>query len=541
MIRLLLVDDEPVILEDLALFIRKTTNFDCVYTAASGQEAVQVVEQFPVDIVVTDIRMPGMTGLQFCEYIKQNQIDIECILLSGYAEFEYAQQALKTNAAAYLLKPVKKDELLQTILQTAEGLQQKRAAVVSNKKAQETLRSHIVRLQASLLLDVLKGGKQTPEKLTEEMERLNIPFSSGDKTALMLLRIENRFLEFEERDISLFEYAIVNIAEEVLREFFEVWSCKDDSQYLAFLVKTKNNDLLDASRIKLEQLIPQLQHYITIYLQGKISVIISDFEAFPQGLTELYQKALMLFRRLPESEQELFHRLWDQPPHTPLRPLQRLYEPPTVLQLLETGRWQDAQVRLNYIFEELSSNGMDSAEYLSEVYFALSNAYTYVIHMYGLQMADVIEAPYMRGNNTPAFRTVKLLHDWAVQVLNRLKERVAIRGNVSKSKSPLVLQIHQYIERHLSENVTLQAISEHVHLHPSYLSAAYKQETGENLSEYIYRYRMEKAAYLLRNSKAKIYEISAMLGYQYTPYFTKLFKSYYSVSPQEYRGMSGRE
>ncbi|MBE1445878.1 response regulator [Paenibacillus sp. OAS669] len=540
MIRLLLVDDEPVILEDLTLFIRKTTNFDCVYTAASGQEAVQIIEQFPVDIVVTDIRMPGMTGLEFCKYIKQKKMDIECILLSGYAEFEYAQQALKTNAAAYLLKPVKKDELLQTILQTAEVLQQKRAAVVSNKKAQETLRSHIVRLQASLLLDLLKGGKQTPEILTEEMERLSIPFSPGDKTALMLLRIENRFLEYEERDISLFEYAIVNIAEEVLREFFEVWSCKDDSQYLAFLVKTKNDDLPDASRKKLEQLIPQLQHYITIYLQGKISVIISDFEdAFPQGITELYQKALMLFRRLPESEQELFHRLWDQPPHTPLRPLQRLHEPPTVLQLIETGRWQDAQKRLDYIFEELSSNGMDSAEYLSEVYFALSNAYTYVIHMYGLQMADVIEEPYMRGNNTSVFRTVRLLHAWAAQMLNRLKERVAVGGNVSKSS--LVLQIHQYIERHLSENVTLQAISEHVHLHPSYLSAAYKQETGENLSEYIYRYRMEKAAYLLRNSKAKIYEISAMIGYQYTPYFTKLFKSYYNVSPQEYRGMSGRE
>lgn len=539
MIRLLLVDDEPVILEDLTLFIRKTTNFDCVYTAASGQEAVQIVEQFPVDIVVTDIRMPGMTGLEFCEYIKQKQMDIECILLSGYAEFEYAQQAIKTNAAAYLLKPVKKDELLQTILQTADRLQQKREAVVSNKKAQETLRSHIARLQASLLLELLKGGNQTPEILIEEMERLSIPFSSGDKAALMLLRIENRFLEYGERDISLFEYAIVNIAEEVLREFFEVWSCKDESQYLAFLVKTKNNDLLDASRKKLEQLIPQLQHYITIYLQGKISVIISDFEAFPQGLTELYQKALMLFRRLPESEQELFHRLWDQPPHTPLRPLQRLYEPPTVLQLIETGRWQDAQVRLSYIFEELSSNGMDSAEYLSEVYFALSNAYTYVIHMYGLQMADVIEEPYMRGNSTPAFRTVKLLHDWAVQVLNRLKERVAIGGNVSKSS--LVLQIHQYIERHLSENVTLQAISEHVHLHPSYLSVVYKQETGENLSEYIYRYRMEKAAYLLRTSKAKIYEISALLGYQYTPYFTKLFKSYYNVSPQDYRAMSGRE
>ncbi|WP_171656005.1 response regulator [Paenibacillus foliorum] len=540
MIRLLLVDDEPVILEDLALFINKTADFEHVYTAASGQEAVELIEQFPIDIVVTDIRMPGMSGLEFCEYVKQKQMDIECILLSGYAEFEYAQQALKTNAAAYLLKPVKKDELLQTILQTVEVLKQKREAAVSNKKAHETLRSHLVHLQASLLLDLLKGKKLTPEKLTEEMERLNIPFAVGDWAAIMLLRIENRFLEYDERSISLFEFAVVNITEEVLNDHFEVWACKDDSQYLAFLIKMKNSDLTDAPRKKvLEQLIPQLQHYITIYLQGKISVIVSDFEAFPVCLAELYQKALLLFRRLPGSEQELFLRLWDQPPQTPLRPLQRLHEPPTILQLIETGRWQDAHERLDYIFEELSSNGMDTGEYLSEVFFALSNAYTYVIHMNGLQMADVVEEPYMTGNNVATFRTVKQLHGWAMQVLERIKERVADGSKVTRGS--FVLQIHQYIERHLSEDVTLQAISEHVHLHPAYLSVTYKQETGENLSEYIYRYRMEKAAYLLRNSKAKIYEIAAQLGYQYTPYFTKLFKSYYDVSPQEYRGMSNRE
>lgn len=540
MIRLLLVDDEPVILEDLEVFITQTMNFEHVYTAASGPEAVQFIEQFPIDIVITDIRMPGMSGLELCQYIKQKQMDIECILLSGYAEFEYAQQALKTNTAAYLLKPVKKDELLQTILQTAEALQQRRKATVSNQKAHETLRSHLVRLQASLLLDLLKGKSLAPDKLIEEMERLNIPFFTGDRVAIMLLRIENRFLEYDEHSISLFEYAVVNITEEVLQEHFEVWACKDDSHYLAFLIKMKNSDVSDVPAKKaIEQLIPQLQHYITIYLQGKISVVVSDFEAFPVCPAELYQKSLQLFRRLPGSEQELFLRLWDQPPQTPLRPLQRLHEPPTFLQLIETARWQDAQERLNYIIEELSSNGMDTAEYVAEVYFALTNAYTYVIHMNGLQIADVIEEQYMTGNHVTTFRTVKQLHGWAMLVLERIHERISDGSKVTRGS--YVLQIHQYIERYLSEDVTLQAISEHVHLHPAYLSVTYKQETGENLSEYIYRYRMERAAYLLRNTKAKIYEISAQLGYQYTPYFTKLFKSYYEVSPQEYRAMSGRE
>ncbi|WP_249861213.1 response regulator [Paenibacillus konkukensis] len=540
MMQLLLVDDEPVILEDLEIFMRNTMCFDHVHTAGSGHEAVQILEQSPIDIMVTDIRMPGMSGLELCEYVKQKQLDIEYILLSGYAEFEYARQALQSNTAAYLLKPVKKEELLQTIRQSADRLKQKREAALASRKAQETVRSHLVQLQASLLLDVLKGKRWAPEKWTEQTEKLNIPFSFGEQAAIMLVRIENRFLEYDERSIALFEFAVVNIAEEVLQEYFEVWTCQDDSHYLAFMIKRRNGVSTDASSKKiLEQLVPQLQQTIALCLQGKISVVISDFATFPLSVAEWYQQALALFRRMPESEQELFHRLWDQPPHMPLRPLQRLYEPPTVLQLIETGRWQDAEERLNYIFEELSGNGMDTAESLSEVFLSLSNAYAYLIHMNGLQMADVLEDSYRSGTHASAFRTVKQLHGWASQALERIKERIGAGAKVNKSA--LVLQIHQYIERHLSEDVTLQAISEHVHLHPAYLSAAYKQETGVNLSEYIYRYRMEKAAYLLRNSKAKIYEIAAQLGYQYTPYFTKLFKNYYEVSPQEYRAFVGRE
>jgi two-component system response regulator YesN len=540
MIRLLIVDDEPVILEDLALFLSKQSDIEHLYTAASGQEAVELLKQFPIDIVVTDIRMPGMSGLEFCEYVGKNQMDTQCILLSGFAEFEYAQQALKTQVAAYLLKPVKKDELLQTIRQTAVALKHKREETDLNRKAQETLRSHLLRLKASLLQDLLKGKKLPQEKLAEEMGRLNIPFIIGDVAAMMLLRIENRFLEYDEHSISLFEFAIVNIAEEVFHEHFEVWACKDDNHYLVILIRMKLNPPTNASGRKLlEALIPQLQHCVAFYLQGEISVVASDFEVFPYCLAELYQKALVLFRRLPGSVQEYFIRLWDQPPQLPLRSLQRLYEPHTVLQLMEAGRWQDAQERLDYIFAELSQEGMDTAEYLSEVFFALSNAYTRIVHMNGLQLSDVMEDQYGMTNNMTMFRSAKQLHGWSLQVLQRIKERIA-QGS-KETRGSFVLQIHQYIERYLSEDVTLQAISEHVRLHPTYISAMYKQETGENLSEYIYRYRMEKAAYLLRNSKAKIYEIAAQLGYQYTPYFTKLFKSYFGTSPHGYRSMSARE
>ncbi|CAG7647161.1 response regulator [Paenibacillus allorhizosphaerae] len=537
MIQLLLVDDEPVILEDLAQFFHQIPEVEHLYTAVSGQEAMELLNRHPIDIVVTDIRMPGMSGIELCEYVDQSGTGTLCILLSGYAEFEYAQQALKTKAAAYLLKPVKKDELLLTVRQAADALQQKREAEVAGRKAQQTLRTHLLQLQAALLRDLLSGRTASAPQLVEEMGKLDIPFVIGQPAVVIMLRIENRFLEYDERSISLFEFAIVNIAEELIGEQFHLWACKDDNQYLTLLAQPRQEtEEENYARKLLDHKIRELQSSVTQYLQGHISAAMSDFESFPESMSKQYLKLLALLRKLPGSEQSYLLRLWDQPPATPLRSLQRLYEPPTVLQLMEAGRWSDAEARLGSMMDELAVSGMDTAENMSELFYYLSNAFTYMVHASGLQLADVLEDQYGRSVNATTFRSVRQLHEWAIDLLQKIRERT--RDGEREHHGAFVKQIHQYIEQHLSEDVTLQAISEHVRLHPTYISAMYKQETGENLSEYIYRFRMDKAAYLLRNTNAKIYEIAAQIGYQYTPYFTKLFKSYYGASPQEYRKAS---
>ncbi|UUZ83326.1 helix-turn-helix domain-containing protein [Paenibacillus sp. P26] len=95
--------------------------------------------------------------------------------------------------------------------------------------------------------------------------------------------------------------------------------------------------------------------------------------------------------------------------------------------------------------------------------------------------------------------------------------------------------MQQFIEQHLAEDVSLQAISGHVYLHPVYLSKIYKLETGENLSDYVYRVRMDKATHLLLHSRDKIYEIAARVGYQRAHSFINVFKKHTGLTPQEYR------
>ncbi|MGI2297697.1 response regulator transcription factor [Paenibacillus sp. GXUN7292] len=536
MARLLLVDDEPVILEELALYLNDIDGIEEVYTADSGVEAVKLLERSRIDLIVTDIRMPGMSGLELCEYVHGRKERIPCVLLSGYAEFGYAQQALQHKASAYLLKPVKKEELVETIKLEVEKAKARNEEEGTNKKLQQTLRSNLSLLQANLLLEFLNGKQGDPKRLEEQLDRLEIPFQIGGTAVLMLLRIENRLLDYDEESTSLFEFAIMNIAEEVFHSYFNVWLCKDSYHYLVMLLSFKGEARSAQVEMKklLGELAGELQGHVAAFLKGSISVVVSGEAAFPDQAGELYYHALQAIKQLPDQEQAHLLKLWDMPSYRQsiLRSLQRLYEPPVLLQMLEERRWQDARDRLAYIFEELGIEGLDTYEHRAEVYYALSNAYYCIMHSCGHQLASVLGQQRLLEANSALLRSAKQLKNWSFNVLAKIEQEIS--QETGGMLSPFLLQVHQFIERNLT-TVSLQELSDHLKLHPAYISAMYKQETGENLSDYIFRYRMEKARYLLRSSNSKIYEIAEQLGYQSTPYFTKLFKKHFQLTPQEYR------
>ncbi|TBL71595.1 helix-turn-helix transcriptional regulator [Paenibacillus thalictri] len=126
---------------------------------------------------------------------------------------------------------------------------------------------------------------------------------------------------------------------------------------------------------------------------------------------------------------------------------------------------------------------------------------------------------------------------WAFALLRRLKEeRMPERERLAPPhKHEIVHHIQQIVKQHLHEDVSLQLLSDKVHLHPKYVSWLYKNETGEGLSEYVHRLKMEQAAYDLRHSRKKVYEIAQHLGYHHTSYFIRLFKERFEMTPQQFR------
>ncbi|TBL70388.1 response regulator [Paenibacillus thalictri] len=537
MSQLLIVDDEAHVVERLAIMVPwESIGITEVHKAFSAYEALELLASRPIDLVITDIRMPGMDGLELAGHIQQQWRKTKCILLSGHAEFEYAKEAITRGTADYLLKPVTDKELLAAVSRVLGELQEEWAAVISRERIARTLRENLPQLKGNLLNELLLGKRYSETGLQERMVHLELPAIYGETFRIMLLRLEESFMQYDAHSLALLEYAIGNMAEELFDPQFALWHCKDAHDYLVFVIKQQPPARLDleTARLQLERAAGQLQEAVAAYLKGRVTVLLSRRGVFPGDLSALYAELLSAMRKRVGVEQELFLTVADGPDdQAEIQTLVSLYELPTLTQLMEAGKWKEIEDRCERIFGELRLHWSESQDHRLEVFFAISSASSHFAHKNGRHLADLIGGAYDKLIQGTAYRSFEQLQDWTREVLHGL--RIDAEGEAKDSKAQLVREVQAFVESRLAEDVSLTAIAAHVYMHPVYISKIYKLETGENISDYVYRIRMEKAAQLLLNSQSKIYEIAAEIGYQRAHSFIHVFKKHTGLTPQEYR------
>jgi two-component system response regulator YesN len=532
MYQLLIVDDEVHVVERLASTIPwQTMGIENVYKAFSAHEALSLLNQNSIDIVLTDIQMPGMSGLELIAEISRMWKKTKCILLSGHSDFKYAKEAILHQTEDYLLKPVTEKDLLQTVQRVIDKLKREWEEVISSQRIALTLQENLPMLRGNLLNDLLQGRRIT--HFQDKMKILELPKLHQKPFTLMIIRLEDHFLEYDFQGLSLMEYAIGNMAEELFGDHFILWHTKDAHDYLVFVAKSKNEFHSNEEMKLFERIASQLQSAVKNFLKGKVSILVSGWGTFPDELSSLYNSSISAFRKIIGSEQEFFMRVADDLVKVEVQSLQTLYEPPTLIHLLDAGRWHSVAEKLEQIFEELTRKWTESQEHLLEVFYSVSSAFSYIAHKNGRLLSHLIGSDYDKLTEGIPFRSANQLREWSLRTLYCLQ--VDMDHETHNARLSTINEIRSFIDNNLAEDVSLQAIADHVFMHPVYVSKIYKLESGDNLSEYVNRIRMDKAAFLLTNNQEKIYEIAAQLGYQRPHSFNHAFKKHYGVTPQEYR------
>lgn len=555
LIDILLVDDETYVTESLQVTIPwAELGITSVFRAASGKEALHILENNAIDIVVTDIRMPGMSGLELIDEINQRWAHIRCILLTGHSDFEYTKKAIQLKAIDYILKPVN-DEEFMTALSSAIGVirtqwdefDQYHRLLYSRKSDYKILRENVMH-------DLLLGREMTVKALAEQLEAYEIEIDPRQSMMMLLIRLSGRPASLDQQSLDLMDFAVGNIAEEVFGTSYHVWFGRGPHECLVMFLQERQElyklhepyepyelyELHKRSRtqhmnMNIVTQIELFQMHVQRFLQGVMSIVVSSSFSFAD-LPQVYWRSLgSLVLSGPEDHAIIFmdqkRDKWAE--QSASQVLDELYKPPMLTQLLETRQWEAAESKLNFVFDAIEQVPL-SRNHMYELYLCVTNAFMYIAHKQGnlIHEMDPTGFDFLFANQL--IQAPSKLKTWAIKMLSKLQVELSDQDGI-QNRRHIIAQVQDIVTASHGQALSVKAIADQVYMHPVYLSKIYKAETGEGLGDYMIRMRMERALYLLKHTNKKIYEITNELGYQNPQYFSKMFKKHYGMTPNEFR------
>ncbi|MFS0869833.1 response regulator transcription factor [Paenibacillus xylanilyticus] len=537
MIDILLVDDETYVTESLEMTIPwGELGVTTVLRAASGKEALEIMEENAVDIVVTDIRMPGMTGLDLIAEVSSRWSHIRCILLTGHSDFDYAKKAIQLQASDYILKPVNDEEFMASVSAAITSLRGEWDEFDKYHRLLYSRKSDYKILRENLMHDLLLGREITTRALREQLQQYEIGLEPEQPVVMILIRLTGRFSSMDQQSLDLMDFAVGNIAEEVLGERFKVWFAHGPHECLVMFLQ--NQGPLDEAPFNQETLrgpMDTFREHVIRYLQGDLSMVVTPPFPFSE-MTAAYRRSLgSLVLSGPEENKIIFmdKDMTQRMENDAAQALEELYKPPVLPQLLETKQWEAAASKLNAVFDAADRVCL-SREHVYEMYLSVTNAFMYIAHKQGHLVHEIDHAGFDLLLAHQLIQSPERLRRWATEMLAKLQEELSDQAG-TQSRRHVIKQVQEMVTRDTGQDLSVKMIADKVYLHPVYLSKIYKAETGEGLGDYMIRMRMERALYLLKNSNKKIYEITSELGYQNPQYFSKMFKKHYGMTPNEFR------
>lgn len=515
MYRIMIVDDEPIVLDSLKSF--SWENFDChvVFWAQSGTSALEQIPLLAPDILISDIRMPGLNGLELARKVKEHLPNTEIILLTGYAEFEYAKQAMTIGIRQYLLKPFRFEDINAALALCIQALQEKELVQSRNKMIQEKLKTLSPMLTAQVYQDLLEGKIGN---YSEKLEVLNI------KPATYIVVSTQSDAPKSPLDIALYAQLtelLNGLEPEIhLAQGIDIISC-----ILCFR-PTHPDHFCEQVALNLCRL---LQDSATKQLGLSISFGIS----LPsQDIFMLHQlkkqsvQALNFHQSLGDSSLMLYSDIQKNMTHGIFN--LTIYE-----KKIQKCIVQNHAEELKSVYQAMLSELLETAH--GDFPYIKKTLINLVVLTYRFAENYIFE----KAGEYEAIE--KLFHHESIE---KLSENAFSLLYALLSSSPISFgdgiaeKITAYIEQNLDQNISLEMLSQNLNYSTAYLSRLIKKNTGQSFSDLTSELRLNKACQMLKMTDNKVSDIAAKTGYHDVSYFISIFKKKTGVTPKEWRSLA---
>ncbi|GGD58263.1 response regulator transcription factor [Paenibacillus nasutitermitis] len=551
MYRLLIVDDLPIITDGLAELFQKNRHLHLeVYKAYSGTEALQLLKKHRIDIVLSDILMPGMDGIELLREIRGNWPACKVILLTSYNDFSYVQSALSLGGLEYILKTESDDVILEAVEKGIKALDRDQDARNLIEKAEAHMKLALPTLQKDYLTALLQGKKVEPALLAEHFANIQLPFRAAEPVLLLIGRVDDWNDITKAPDKSLIIYAVQNIVEEILSESVKLMSVVYESSRIVWMIQPHSDDSGEWEKTFhfVNGLLEVIQSKCLGLLKLSVSFVLGSREApWSELADQFHSLKFLLVRGLGGRKGTLLTeagRSKEEPAHitgqlaagAAKKNVQVQNKLPLLLNSLENGS-EEEFYRLYEELEPIFTDDQIPHLQKVELYHALSYVFLTFVNKYELEKELGGQIDW---NKLVQFDAQVSWKEWNAY-FSRLASLIIASNREEQEQSihDVVRKVHEFIEQHISADISLIHLADYVNLNPSYLSRLYKQITGNGFSDYLTEFRDRKAKEMLKTSSLKVHEIAANLGYNSSHAFIRFFKKQNHITPQEFREQWG--
>ena len=533
MTKIFFVEDEMMIRKAIIGSVDWSRHdIEVVGDAPNGKEALEIIKTTKIDIVITDIKMPTMDGLELATEIRAQYPHMRVIILSGYDDFEYARSAMKLGITDYLLKPVSEDDLIPLIKKIADEIDAEQESQREALRHQRLINENRILIQSKFIQDVLQRNYQNDKQIFEAAEKVGLSLE-GSLFGVLIITMDsynNKLGGGTEKNWELQRFVVSNIFEELFcAKINSVVAYKDENELSVVfsgnqIQKSRLNEFL---KTIIEAIRDVAEVRVSISVSSKFDKISNISNAYAEAVDakkmHFYDKdAQIKFYEAKENKSNVWINS------------RRQYEKESVRAIEKRDVKEQIELwkKCRKIFEEHYIEESTVKEFCTNL---CTEFVKELISLGGLP-DEIKNGALSRQTYVMRIQDEKFLCDLGIFmeeiIYQTFKE---IENLANKGYSYMIRTAMHYMESNYCKDISLTELAELTGGSANYFSRIFKREVGSNFVDWINRLRIEKAKNILLTDTAKVYEVAELVGYSEYKYFITMFKKYTGVTPKQFR------
>jgi len=526
MINLLIVDDEILTREGIVDGMPwKELGIDRVLQADDGSKGVDLVAEFKPNIVLTDVRMPFMDGIEMSKQIRKVYPDCKIIFMSGYSDKEYLMSAIQLRAVSYIEKPIRRDELKKVLEEAVKACNDEENTRLSKITTHRKLNISIPFVKNEIAIRLLYTSKDSD--LIRDLLDLELVDVNPDAEFITVIVKTLHATTLNDSDFSMFCEGFINEFSQLLAnyELKGISAFKDRNHFIAHVCcsKRNTNSILENN---LKRLCQELNNILLnknffVCLGKQVTGIHRILESYNSAVLSLQKSFFRGYNAIVLSRED--------------KSLPYVFDEEKLVhfsRLLTEVNSYEAQLMIHSLSSEIKKHENTIINYIKDIYYRFMLTIIKHAEKYGITIfIQKMDKDYL-WETFSAFHT---LDEIMTFLLIRISDYFKTVEKMKNERNGILNIINFIQKNYMNENLSVKDISSYTYLSPAYMCTYFKHETGKTINRYVTECRIEKAKELLYNKEYSVSEVAGKVGYNDGNYFTKLFKKSMGVTPSEYR------